>query len=447
MARNVELILPPLHPKQKILADFRKEKYTVICAGSKFGKTLGESIKIAHLLFMADTPIQVLWGAPYYSNAKVAFKYMKRLIHPDLRDDNKSDLVINFKHNGAMIAYKGLNHDPEAAEGEAYHHVVLDEVSKMKADCLPSVRTTTTQTKANIDLISTPRGRNHFHDAFLKGMDPNNPDYISFTFPTSDNPNVDPKEIEIARRELSAAHFQQYFLAQFVDNSEIFTGYQQCIMDQDPLVFRSKEKQMWVSPDCAEKNVVIGVDWAKAQDYSVFIAVAYEETRPRVVGFARFRHLRYTEAVALLGAFSRRFLDTTIVFHDKTGVGQALDDLMVSTRLAHEGKTFTNRLKAAWVNDLTIAIEQQKIWLPNWQEMRTEFEGFEVTVTAAGSYKYEASTGHDDIICALLLAWQATLEFATIDLEVKELEQLGQIEETAPELPEVDLGEFGLIDW
>lgn len=430
---NVQLMLPKLHTKQKRIVKKRKEKYNVICAGTKFGKTLGESVRIAAPLFAADFPMQALWGAPYYNNAKVAFKYMQALIHPNLRTINKAEMSLTFKHNGATIFYKGLNHDPEAAEGDHYHIVVLDEVSKMKPECIVSVRTTTTQTKAPIDLISTPRGRNHFHQSFLKGMDANNSDYAAYKFKTADNPNISKKEIAIARRELPDRLFRQYYLAEFVDDSELFVGYADCIMDMDEIRFRSKERQYWVCTTAKEKRVVIGIDWAKSQDYTVFIAISYEEKVPRTVGFMRHNKLRYTDSLRYLQNFCKRFKEVTMIFHDKTGVGDALDDLLEQTRLPYEGKVFTNRSKGAWVNNLIVGVEQQALLLPNWTEMKNEFEGYEVTATPSGAYKYEATSGHDDIVSALLLAWEATSEFANIDLEVKTLENLPEDEEPSPE--------------
>ena len=46
--------------------------------------------------------------------------------------------------------------------------------------------------------------------------------------------------------------------------------------------------QVWMAPKAEEYDVVIGVDWAKKQDYTVITALTSGEGKPRMVGFMRF---------------------------------------------------------------------------------------------------------------------------------------------------------------
>ena len=109
----------------------------------------------------------------------------------------------------------------------------------------------------------------------------------------------------------------------------------------------------------------------------------------------------------------------------RTGVGQSIDDQLAYTDLAYEGITFTNKLKTNMVNSLITTLEHKHIILPSWQLMIDELEAFEVEVNDLGSMTYNAPSGqHDDIVCALMLAHAAMLEYSDKTLEVKFLEDL-----------------------
>ena len=417
--KKVRLVLPPLHNEQKKIVQPRKPKFSVACCGTKFGKTLSYCIKCVRMLFNATYPIQILWAAPYYQNAKVAFKYLQRLIPPELRRTNNSDLTITLKHNGAMICFKGVNQDPEAVEGELYHHVVVDEASKMKPQAIISIRTTTTATGAQIDIVSTPRGKNWFWDYFKRGLDPKNPDYVAYTFPTSANPYIDPQEIEISRRQMPDRLFRQLYLAQFLADSDVFLGYRDCFYG-DELAFDSKDRQFWLDPEAQNKQVVIGVDWAKSIDYTVFVAIDYTEAIPRVVGFFRCQGMQYKQSVRFLQAFCSKFKDVVTVLHDRTGVGEAVDEMLSDTTIPYEGLVFTNDRKSELVTKLMIGVEQKYILMPQWPSATDEFESYEVTTTKTGRLRYAAPEGeHDDIVTAYLLAWEAASDFIDDRLELK----------------------------
>jgi hypothetical protein len=63
--------------------------------------------------------------------------------------------------------------------------------------------------------IGTPKGFDHFRDAYLLGQPGGDPSYRSFLFTTADGGNVPPDELEAARRELDLRTFQQEYCASF----------------------------------------------------------------------------------------------------------------------------------------------------------------------------------------------------------------------------------------
>jgi phage terminase large subunit-like protein len=65
------------------------------------------------------------------------------------------------------------------------------------------------------DFISSPDGRNWFHDLYVEASKGEDPDWVAFHFTTLDNPTIPQKEIEAAKKTLSTLVFKQEFEASF----------------------------------------------------------------------------------------------------------------------------------------------------------------------------------------------------------------------------------------
>lgn len=88
--------------------------------------------------------------------------------------------------------------------------------------------------------------------------------------------------------------------------------------------------------DVSECEVVIGVDWARQVDFTVFTAIDIK-TR-RVVALWRMQKIAYTAQIQALKRYCSMFKQVLIILHDKTGVGVALDDLLYDTDLPLQGR-------------------------------------------------------------------------------------------------------------
>jgi phage FluMu gp28-like protein len=195
----------------------------------------------------------------------------------------------------------------------------------------------------------------------------------------------------------------------------VFTGFRDCIYTEHIDVFG--DFVQWAHPEAAGSQVVIGADWAKTVDYTVFIAV--DVATRKVVGFMRFHKRPYTEAIKNLVRFTKNFKEVLCIYHDKTGVGMAIDDQLAYTALPFTGVTFSNSSKSQMVTNLMTAFEQKQIFIPLWQTLLSEIESFEVTAGAMGVMHYAAAQGgHDDTIAALMLANAALGYYGNISLEV-----------------------------
>ena len=379
------------------------------CAGTKFGKSLALSSGLGAASWVNKNGLY-RWIAPVYSQAKIGFKYHKFLLPNDSLKVDNSEPSITIKHNNTKIEYRSGKH-PEDLEGEATQGNCLDEAAKMKRQVYDSVKTTTTITRGPIMGFSTPKGKGWFHDKCMEAKEimercireGRPPTHIFLTAPTATNPNVTKEAILEAKRTLSDRLFRQYYLAEFIDDGSTFLNFRQCAfpVDWEP----EGQIHTWFHDEADDCEVIIGVDWAKKNDYTVFIAMDLVSVTPMVVGYSRFQGISYVEAIKQLMLFTKKFKRIHMVRHDRTGVGEAIDDMLGGSGLPFEGVVFSNQSKSSMVSQLMLTFEREEIVYPNIPEIVYELDIYEVKTSATGAMRYEAPTGcHDDIVSALLLA-------------------------------------------
>lgn len=404
-------------------------KEIVVACGTKYGKSLSGA---SALIVAAPLRRQKLfrWVSPIYSQARIGFKYLKRMLPgPPYTKLNEANLIVNFPHIDTQVqCFHGQT--PESLEGEACDGYILDEAAKLKPLVYAACRTTTTVTKGPIVYLSTPLGKNHFYH---KAMDAKarmewaykhnrTPESIFITAPTSDNKYVPQESIDFAKKTLIDRLFRQYYFAEFLDEGSIFTNINACIEGED-INPDEADCFMWVHEDSLTSDVVIGVDWAKTLDFAVTVAICLKTGR--VIGIRRQRNVAYKLQIMRLKTFLKCFKNVCFLMHDKTGVGVALDELLEDIGCDYYGVTFNNSNKAEMVALLMNAFEAKEVIIPNYQTMLEELSSFEVRSNNLGMMFYSAPKGeHDDLVTGLMLAWYACLKIRNNSFDVKVLENL-----------------------
>ena len=442
-----EIILPPpISRKQGTIINCFFDPTVIelwVACGTKFGKSFGASVGYSGSMMLKQGALG-RWIAPIYTQAKIGYKYCKKIVPPEPETDiNKSEPSITFLGADTKMEFRS-GKNPEDLEGEATACNVLDEAAKMKQQVYDSVKTTTTVTRGLIANFSTPRGKNWFYTKCMEARDHMEwskrkgikPTHIFLTAPSSENPLVTKAAIEEAQRTLPVRRFRQYFEAEFLDDGSVFLGFRDCVEPGKELLFDGR-KQTWYHEDHATAPVVIGADWAKTHDRTVFWAIDLR-TR-RCVGFMRFYKTPYTEAIRRLQSFAKKFHDCIAVLHDKTGLGTVIDDYLAETSLPYEGVTFTNASKNDMATRLITGFEQQDLWLPNWQDAIDELDAYEVMTTLSGNLTYGAPPGkHDDIVCAIMLAYTGLMQYGDREYEVKFVEDSTKPKQKKPANVEED---------
>ena len=115
--------------------------------------------------------------------------------------------------------------------------------------------------------------------------------------------------------------------------------------------------------------------------------------------------------------------------HDRTGVGDVIDELIEPLPFNIEPVIFSNTSKTNMVESYMVALESSEMKLPNWNYLLKEHDNFGVKRTPTGLPKYEGLNNfHDDIICAMILAYSAISEMQGNDFSVTILEELKEDE-------------------
>ncbi len=215
MAKELDV---QLHPAQLEIFN-STARFKVVSAGRRFGKSrLAAWILIIKALQSESK--DVFYIGPTFQQAKdIMWNMLKELLHgTDLIETTHENTATMKLVNGRRISLKGSDR-PDTLRGVGLAYVVLDEYASMKVEVWEQIiRPTLSDVKGGALFIGTPAGKNHFYDLFLEAE--KDEDWEAFQYTSTDNPLIDPKEVETARRTMSTQAFRQEFEASFVS----FTG-------------------------------------------------------------------------------------------------------------------------------------------------------------------------------------------------------------------------------
>ena len=425
---RLRIATPPHSTKQSLIMNAffinGMQEIWVAC-GTKFGKTFAASSAMS-LAFPLKQQALWRWIGPIYQQSKIGYKYIKRILPPEPHvKANESNLSLYMPQIDSQIQFFH-GQQPESIEGEATAGNVLDEAAKMKEEVYDAVKTTTTVTQGLILGISTPKGRNNwFYKKCMEAKDEmlrakfegRRPRKLYIHAPSWVNPAVSMDVVNDAKSTMPDRLWRQYYMADFLSDGAVFANVHSCYCTD---FLDLPEQFLWVEDKAIEQEAVIGVDWARSVDFTVFTAIN-PRTR-KTIGIWRMRGVGYPAQIQRLKIFAAKFLDCLVVWHDKTGVGIALDDMLHQTELPFHGITFTNASKNELMVKLMLSFEEQSIGIPNIPHLTDELDDIEVKTTLTGLPTYSASNGsHDDLVMSLALCHAGMLQHSEKDYGIMQL--------------------------
>jgi len=379
-------IRPHLHAGQLEVHN-HPARFKVLAAGRRWGKT---RLGVNECIGVAIEGKRAWWVSPSYKTSEVGWRPLRQLSRKIPGTEIRlADRMVLFP-GGGFVAIRSAD-NPDSLRGEGLDFVVMDECAFMQPEAWSeAIRPALSDRLGKALFISTPRGRNFFWDLYRRGgVDP---DWASFTYPTSANPYIQPSEIEAARAELPEIIFNQEYLADFVDSEgAVFRRI------RDAAILQPLEQPL------EGHQYSAGVDVAAAVDYTV-ITVLDVNTR-EMVALDRFNRVDYPVLEdRLLATYRKWHLDGMVV--ESNSIGAPVIDHLREHDINIIPFTTTNTTKHDIIQRLQSAFEHGLIHIIDNPILVGELLSYESKRTPSGNYTYSAPEGqHDDCVMSLAFAW------------------------------------------
>jgi hypothetical protein len=329
---KVTRILP--HGGQQVILDgvveARKRgisKY-VVMAGRRLGKSvLARDLCIQKVLEGG----RVGYWVPTYPDGKSVFKWFVTALggerSPLISTVNKSTRRIELL-NGGSIDLWSMDRDG-AGRGESYHIAVLEEAAKARnllSALDETIEATTADTNGELWIISSPRGRNAFHELYVLGKKEDS-GFASFRVPSYANPYLSRAKLLAIKKSLESRGrgwiWTQEYLAKPADQG--INPFDISVLD--------RQTQDEVEPG---PIVVWGIDLAKRQDFTVIVGL----TASLKIGvFHRINKIPWPDQEEMIVQITSAHPDAPILM-DSTGIGDPLLDYLLRRGLPIEGYHF-----------------------------------------------------------------------------------------------------------
>ncbi len=385
---RITLLAP--HDAQKIVLAEAK-RFNVVNCGRRWGKDIMH-INLAIEAALNGGPVG--WFAPNYDQLLPVWQDVKRRIEPVMVGKSEQHHQIQLS-TGGLLEFWSMDAS-NTARGRKYRRVIINEAAHipgMQESWEEVIRPTLSDYQGDAWFPSTPNGFNFFKVLYDRGEDELQGDWAAWTFPTETNPYIKKEEIEAARKELPESVFLQEYMAVFIsDGTSVFRR----VLENSVL-----ERGVYE----AGHQYVIGVDWGKVNDFSVFSVV--DATEKKQVWVDRSNRLEYVTQVKRLKAICDYWKPVMVVC-ETNAMGQAIVEWVQRSRVPVYGWNTNQTSKQRMIEDLVLALEQDKVKLLMDRVQVSELQAFTSSRTSGGMMKYGAPEGqHDDMVIALALAWQA----------------------------------------
>ena len=373
-------------------------RYVIVPKGRRFGVTRGAANNYIKLALTGKFK-KGLWVDTVNSNIE---RYVERYFMPalhklgipgDIWSWRKQQKILQIKDS--YIDFRSVD-NPENIEGFGYDYAFLNEAGIiLRNEYLwnNAIRPMLWDYKAHTIVAGTPKGKGIFHELYLRGLDPAQPEFAALKFSTFDNPYMPRDEIMKEIETMPQRVVSQEIYAEFLDDSGV--------------VFRNVNGIAVLSPKEIPDiklghTYVVGCDVAKIVDYTVI--VVYDRADNRQVFQMRFNNLEWPVIRSRLIEVSRKY-NNALIYLDSTGVGEPLYDDLSRLNIPVEAIHLTNELKKQMIEKLSTFIELRCIRMLALDETINELNSFTYEISNKGKIFYEAPVGfHDDIVIAHALA-------------------------------------------
>lgn len=199
-------------------AIFCPERYALIEASTKAGKTAGCLVWLNEQTMMGREGQSFWWVAPVHRQALIAYRRMKRGLPREIYVANDTEQRVTLL-NGASMWFLSAE-KPDNLYGDDVYAAVIDEASRCREESFHAVRSTLTATKGPLRAIGNVKGRSNWFYRTCREAQHGAPDmhYAKITALDAVAAGIlDQAEIDDAKRRLPKHVFDELYLAEAAD--------------------------------------------------------------------------------------------------------------------------------------------------------------------------------------------------------------------------------------
>jgi len=383
---------PKLHDGQLRAVELIKgpSKYVTVVAPRQTGKTF---FSLQALLYWSlnEPGAVIFFCSPTYQQAKKPMEELYNAIASSgiVKSYNRSDFRIELK-NGSVIHFKSTER-ADNLRGFTGTHMVVDEAAYHAEEVWASVLKPIMLVKGKkVLFISTPRGNNWFKRMYDLGQSQDNPDYASCRMHYSENPHLDLKELEEAKRTLPEHIFKAEYEGTFTDSgSTVFNNIENSMFDK------------WTPPT---GKVYVGIDLGRANDYTV---ATFIDSTGKIVDIYRENLQDWSKMVQEIIVKIKKWNATALI--EVNSIGDVVFELIKKSWSDTHPFVTSNKSKNEIIEGLAIDLNNGEVMIPSeklFGPLSFELAVFEYSYSPiTRTIKYgAASPFHDDTVMSLSIA-------------------------------------------
>ena len=382
---------PNLHKGQSRVVELLKgnSKYVTVVAPRQTGKTF---LAMQALLYWSinDPGSKIFFCSPTYAQAKKVLEDLYNAIAQSgiVESYNKSDVTLKLK-NGSVMQFKSTERE-DSLRGYTGDYMVVDEAAYHGEEVWGSVLKPIMLVRGKTVLfISTPKGNNYFKKLYDAGQDPDQPDYASCRMHYTENPHLDIKELEEARRSLPSHIFQAEYEGSFTESG------QTVFADTTPNQF-----SQWPQPI---GKVFCGIDLGRANDYTV---ATFMDSEGNIIDIYRENLQDWSQMIQEMLVKIKKWRATVMV--ETNSIGDVVFEMLKKQWQDTHPFVTSSKSKNEIIESLAVDLNNLDVKIPSpelFGPLQFELSIYEYDYSPkTRSIRYNAPNGfHDDTVMSLAI--------------------------------------------
>lgn len=381
------------------------------CCGRRYGKTTSLEVLCWHGFTAPEDifgpPVVRLTADTFEHGQKVWDRFVWHAENTPLKSlikshDRSRKLITGLR--GETIQLLSAD-NPAALAGDGVTLWAIDESQYLTFPAFENLFPSTAERDGVIVMYGVAEGDGPFREQCYRGMNAGDyPENCHFELPTSANPFVPRRRIDLARRVYTPERFSQLYLGKWADSTgRIFRGVEQCVGGPSPVMH--PKGWAYCYPRSVGMQYYGGLDLAKFSDWCVYTIF---DKHGRMVAWDRFNRTSWELLKFRVRLLSREYGNPT-TYVDSTGVGDPIYEDLLRMGMNCEGYSISgNELKKKLIDGLAVRIGSKEIEYPRnriMMEELTRYEAVKSRTPGSNVIQYQAPAGfHDDFVVSIALA-------------------------------------------